>query len=241
MRKGVNKLKEKTNFLDIRNQTETSADIYIYGAIRDDSWNWGWEDDPDVYPLEIKKQLDSVKGKNLTVYVNSDGGHVFAGVAIANMLKHHDGHTKAVVDGIAASIATQIVFSCDELEIPSNAYLMIHKPAGGAWGDANELRKTADALDVIQQGLISLYMENVHDGVTEETIIEMVNSETWLTGSQVAEIFKVNVTDPFEAVAYAGDLSHFKNVPAAIKNRVKPEKNKNEQKQREIDITLALI
>ena len=54
----------------------------------------------------------------------------------------------------------------------------------------------------------------------------MVNSETWLTGSQVAEIFKVNVTDPFEAVAYAGDLSHFKNVPAAIKNRVKPEKIK---------------
>lgn len=166
---------------------------------------------------------------------------MFAGVAIANMLKRHDGHTKAVVDGIAASIATQIVFSCDELEIPSNAYLMIHKPAGGAWGDANELRKTADALDVIQQGLISLYMENVHDGVTEETIIEMVNSETWLTGSQVAEIFKVNVTEPFEAVAYAGDLSHFKNVPAAIKNRVEPEKNKNEQKQREIDITLALI
>ena len=75
-------MKEKTNFLDIRNQTETSADIYIYGAIRDDSWNWGWEDDPDVYPLEIKKQLDSVKGKNLTVYVNSDGGHVFAGLLL---------------------------------------------------------------------------------------------------------------------------------------------------------------
>ena len=54
-------------------------------------------------------------------------------------------------------------------------------------------------------------------------------------------IEQVNVTEPFEAVAYAGDLSHFKNVPAAIKNRVEPEKNKNEQKQREIDITLALI
>lgn len=84
-------MNKKTNFLDIRNQTETSADIYIYGAIRDDNWNWGGEDDSDVYPLEIKKQLDSVKGKNLTVYVNSDGGHVFAGVAIANMLKRHDG------------------------------------------------------------------------------------------------------------------------------------------------------
>lgn len=118
---------------------------------------------------------------------------------------------------------------------------MIHKPAGGAWGDANELRKTADALDVIQQGLISLYMEKVHEGIAEETIIKMVDSETWLTGRQVAEIFKVNVTEPFEAVAYAGDLSHFKNVPAAIKNCVEPKKNKNEEKQREIDIALALI
>lgn len=231
----------KKKLLEFRNQTETSADLLIYGDIVDDSYNWGWEDDPDVYPLEIKKQLDSVKGKDLTVYINSGGGHVFAGVAIANMLKRHDGHTKAVVDGLAGSIATQIFFACDEQEMPSNAYLMIHKPSGGAWGDANELRKTADALDVIQRGLIALYMENVQEGIAEEAITEMVDSETWLTGAQAAEVFRVNVTAALDAVANAGNLDKYRNVPNSIRNETEQTEIKNNYKQLAVDIALALI
>ncbi|WP_462274433.1 Clp protease ClpP, partial [Filifactor alocis] len=117
------------NFLNIKNQTEDKADIYIYGDIVDDSWNWGWEDDPSVYPKNIRELLKECEGKSIDVHINSGGGHVFAGMAISNMIAHHDGKTTAIIDGLAGSIASVIAMGCDEIQMPCNAYLMIHKPS----------------------------------------------------------------------------------------------------------------
>lgn len=72
-------------FLTVKNSAE-KAELLIYGDIVDDSWNWGWEDDPNVYPKDIKNMLNGFDGKDVDVHINSGGGHVFAGMAISNML-----------------------------------------------------------------------------------------------------------------------------------------------------------
>lgn len=187
--------------LKVKNNAD-SAELYIYGDIIDDGE--AWESDGIEFPADIKKQLDECKGKPLTVYINSDGGSVPAGVAIANMIARHDAPTLAIVDGWCCSIATQIFFSADKRQMPANAYLMIHKPSCVVYGTSDDMLKAAESLEVIQSGLEEAYKKCALPDVTPEEIHSMVNEETWLTGKQAAEKFDIEITEPLQAVAKFG-------------------------------------
>lgn len=201
------------------------AEIYISGDIVDDADSiWlsagnGNTVDGFVWPKQIKEQLDAIPDeKPMTVYINSDGGSVPAGVAMANMLARHKGETTAVVDGWCCSIATQIFFSCDKREIPANAYLMIHKPASAVVGNSDDFLKAADSLDVIQQGIESTYRSAALPEVTSEKIHELVENETWLTGEDAVKLFNVTVTSASEQVACFGAGKRLMaHIPDAIK------------------------
>lgn len=162
--------------------------------------------------------LNEAKGKNLNIYINSGGGSVFAGMAIYNMLKRHEGFKTVYVDGVAASIASVIALAGDKVIIPANAYFMIHKPWTSGDGNANDFREIADILDKLEEGILNVYKEHLVDGVDIETIREMVANETWMTGEEAAQYFNVEVGQAIEAVAYSGDmLEKFKNAPQRLK------------------------
>ncbi|WP_413770427.1 head maturation protease, ClpP-related, partial [Vibrio vulnificus] len=72
------------------------------------------------------KQLGDVETNNL--HINSPGGSVFEGIAIYNMLKNNPAQINVYVDALAASIASVIAMSGDNIFMPSNSMLMIHNP-----------------------------------------------------------------------------------------------------------------
>lgn len=201
--------------LKVKNSAD-KAELYIYGDIIDDVDTEslaGFE-----WPADIKKQLDECKGKPLTIYINSDGGSVPAGVAISNMIARHDAPTLAVVDGWCCSIATQIFFSADKRQMPSNAYLMIHKPSCVVYGTSDDMLKAAESLEVIQSGLEETYKKCALPETTAEEIHSMVNNETWLTGTQAAEKFDIEITEPLKAVAKFGTAKNkMRNIPKDIR------------------------
>ena len=127
-------------FCEIKNITETTADLYFYGDIVSDWWG-AWQEE-DQYPDAIKNFLAEANGKDLNIYINSGGGSVFAGIAIYNMLKRYEGKKHCFVDALAGSIASLFPFvDSNKPTIPKNAYLMIHKPWCDCEGNANDLRK----------------------------------------------------------------------------------------------------
>lgn len=203
-------------FLSVKNLTNDSADIYFYGDIV--SSEWGKWEDSDTAPEDVREQLKQVEGvQNLNIYINSGGGSVFAGLAIYNMLKRHQAHKKVYVDGMAASIASVIAMAGDEINVPSNAFLMIHKPWAMSIGNANDLRKLADDLDSIESGLLNVYEENLAEGVDIETVKQMVNAETWLNGKEAAEIFNINVAPANTVAASASEyLKKYNKVPVSL-------------------------
>ena len=237
--------------LKIENKAESNAaEIYINGEIIDnknaafaqmfdDGKNYAW-------PADLKKQLDGLKGKDLTVYINSPGGNVFAGVAMASFLKRHDGKTMAIVDGWCCSIATEIFFACQTRKIPANAYLMIHKPSAAAQGTSDDHRKTADTLDTIQNGIESVYQAAAREGVTAQDITDMVNAGTWLTGDEAALFFDVEVMQPLDVVACVKGETPFDHTPKNItlqdaKDTVKNSVDDKENKCERLKIDMALI
>ena len=212
--------------IEIRNETDRSAELYLSGSIIDDDTGGLIEEFYEnstgyQWPDKIRQQLDALRGKDLTIYINSDGGSVPAGVAMANMIARHDGRTTAIVDGWCCSIATQVFFSADVRKIPANAYLMIHKPSVYIGGNADDLRRGADVLDTIQKGLEATYRSVAHEDVTDEDIHQMVNEETWLTGEQAAAFFHIEVLESERMAACVGSTKLMRDVPADLRFAVK--------------------
>ena len=204
------------SFLTVKNSTLQTADLYFYGEIVSD-W-WGAWDDLDQYPEAIRDFLTEHEGKDLNIYVNSGGGSVFAGLAIYNMLLRHKGKKTVCVDGIAASIASVIALAGDEIIIPSNAFMMIHKPTLSCSGNADDLRKTAEDLDAVETGIINIYKAHLAEGANIETVKELVAAETWLNGEEAAKYFNITVSEAKTyAAQLAGDvMNQYQNTPKEI-------------------------
>lgn len=214
-----NKTVKMFGCFEIRNETQTSADLYFYGDIVSDWWG-AWQNE-DQYPEAVKNFLSEQEGKSLNIYINSGGGSVFAGIAIYNMIKRfaEKNTVQVYVDGLAGSIASVIAFAGNTPpKIPSNAFLMIHNPWALIEGNAEDLRKMADDLDVITTGIVDVYMDHVKEGVTEETIRGLMDAESWLTGQQAAEYFNVDTGDAIEIAAATGSYQkRAHNMPKNLK------------------------
>ena len=208
--------------IKIKNLTDR-GEIYIYGVIVDDT-DASWlvkEDDGTLgiqYPTDIKNQLDELKGLPIDVHIASDGGSVSAGVAIYNMLVNHDAPVTVFVDSWAASIASVIAFAGNKIVMPENTFLMIHNPAGGAFGESDYLRSVAEWLDKIRTMIAETY-QKASDVLSLDKIYEMMDKETWITAKEASEMFnKVELVASNNIEAVAQYKTSFENAPEALKN-----------------------
>lgn len=208
--------------IEIRNETETEADLCFYGDINSESLGEYQKYYPeDKAPKDVQDFLDQISGvSRINVHINSGGGSVFGGIAIYNILKRHDAEITVYVEGIAASIASVIAMAGDRIIIPANAQMMIHKPSSIAWGNAEDIRKTADILDGCQKVILNTYMQHTKEGVTAEEIDALINAETWKNGEEWQEYFDIEVSERSSAAACASDyFEGYKNMPEALKKK----------------------
>jgi ATP-dependent protease ClpP protease subunit len=208
--------------IEIKNQTDNEAEICFYGDINSDSMGeWSKYFPDDKCPSDIKEFFDQLSDdvEKIHVHINSGGGSVFGGIAIYNLLKNHKAEIIVHVDALAASIASVIAMSGDKIMMPKNAQLMIHKPMSWVSGNADEMRKEADVLDGCQKVILSTYMDHVKEGVTEKTINDLINAETWLNGEECQQYFDFDMEESNEAVAAADSeyFDRYDNLPEKYK------------------------
>ncbi|QPE19608.1 ClpP-like prohead protease/major capsid protein fusion protein [Providencia rettgeri] len=201
------------SWFQMKATSETSADIYIY----DEIGMWG------ISAKRFTEDLISLGNINhINLHIHSPGGEVFEGIAIYNQLKNHNANITVYIDGLAASMASVIAMVGDEVKMPKNAMMMIHKPWGVSWGDANDMRDYADLLDKVENVLIPAYMEKT--GKTKEEIEAMLGEETWLTAEECVEHgFANTVIEPVKAMASLSSkrIEEFKSMPNSLKNTLK--------------------
>lgn len=191
-----------------------SADIYIY----DEIGCWG------ITAKQFSKELLALGAlRDINLHIHSPGGDVFDGIAIYNQLKGHDAKITVYIDGLAASMASVIAMAGDTVIMPENAMMMIHKPWGGAAGNANEIRDYADLLDKVENVLIPAYVAKT--GKPAEEIAAMLESETWMNGNECLSLgFADQVTNPVQAMAciISKRTEDFIAMPQDFKNRISP-------------------
>lgn len=181
---------------EIRQQADPDVkdlNLYIYGDVEAEHWvgNWfdGHAEESETSANHFREVLAQFPGvTQINVYINSYGGSVFEGTAIYNQLRRHPAHKTVFVDGFACSIASVIAMAGDEIVMPRNTLMMIHNMWLRAVGNAEELRKAADDLDVINAAGRAAYLLKAGDKLDESRLEEMMDAETWLTAAQCIEL-----------------------------------------------------
>ena len=157
------------------------AEVWIYDVIGADFWGEGVS---AKHFLEDLAALPSAVNE-LTVRINSPGGSVFDGNAIANALTRHPARVVVAVDGVAASAASRVAITGDHITMAENAMMMIHRASGGMHGRADDHRGIADVLDKIDDSLVEAYA--TVSGQSAEQIEAWLDAETWFTAAEALE------------------------------------------------------
>lgn len=224
-----------------------SVELRIEGDIVDDGdlWVYEWFGEPATAPNAFKDQLKEFSGKDLTVWIDSYGGSVFAGASIYNALKEHKGKVIVKVDGKAMSAASVIAMAGDEVHMSPVAVMMIHNPFTSTYGDMHDFRKMADILDSVKESIVNAYVAKTGKSTLE--IAAMMDDETWMSANVAVKNGFANSVlyqdEPFD-VQNMKDLSFNrlevmnsanKSIKDAIKlsNKVEQDvENKDDEKQK---------
>lgn len=221
-------------------------ELYLYGEIEGDYYDY-WQGGivkSTTSADYVRKTLDEAgKIDTVNVYINSIGGDVNEGVAIYNILKRHPAVVNVYIDAFAYSIASVIVMAGDKVFMPSNTTMMIHNAMWWCYGNSEQLRKSADNLDVINEASCNSYLVKANGKIDKETLTTLLNAETYLTAEMalkygfVDEIINpVKLADAIDVVQQAQQKKNpnAKMAFEKIKSDYSPTRQKESESQQEV-------
>lgn len=215
---------------------------------------------------EFADRIKHVNSKKLVLKINSPGGDVFEARTMVSAIRDYrknGGHVTARITGLAASAATFIAISADEVEMEEGTFFMIHNSWGITIGNASEHEDTANLLRKVDASILNDYARKT--GLAKDVIQEWMEEETWFTAEEAKEYgFADRVLseeeeedeeetvnneedeeeadeeeeDEEEEIGNKWDLSIFKNAPKSFK---KSSKNRNQSTRNKVrtDATVA--
>lgn len=176
----------KFRFEQLANGQTAVHKLYVYDEVRaQGNFNWDtWDyEESETSAKYFRNQLDAIpNGETIELHVNSVGGEVGEGVTIYNLLRQKaDAGSKLIgyVDGMAYSVAMDIIMACDEIHMGLGTSMFLHNPWTKAQGNADELRSVADQLDALTDASVQLYLSRAKN-LTEEELRQMMKKETML-------------------------------------------------------------
>ena len=109
--------------------------------------------------------LDSTdSGKDISIYINSPGGSVYAGLGIYDTMQYIQSDVSTFCTGMAASMAAVLLVAGAEgkrFGLP-HSRVMIHQPMGGAQGQASDIETTAREIQKLKRELYTIIAEHSH-------------------------------------------------------------------------------
>ncbi|HGD0837755.1 TPA: head maturation protease, ClpP-related [Streptococcus agalactiae] len=154
--------------------------LRIEGQIADETW-FGDE----VTPQQFKNDLISGTG-DITLWINSPGGDVFAAAQIYNMLMDYQGDVHVIIDGLAASAASVIAMAGTTVSMSPVAMMMIYNPWTFAQGEAKDMAKVIEMLGEIKESIINAY--ELRTGLSRTKISHLMDSESWFNAKKAVEL-----------------------------------------------------
>lgn len=125
--------------------------------------------------------------KDITLYINSPGGSIVAGLAIYDTMNHIKPDVKTVCVGMAASMGAVLLAGGERgkrFALP-NAEVMIHQPLGGMEGQASDIKIHADHIMDTKKRLNEILAQ--HTGQKMSKVEEDTERDNFMTASEAAK------------------------------------------------------
>ena len=133
-------------------------------------------------------QVDSVDpGKDISIYINSPGGSVYAGLGIYDTMQFISSDVATICTGMAASMAAVLLVAGAEgkRSALTHSRVMIHQPMGGAQGQASDIEITAREIQKLKKELYTIIADHSHtpfDKVWADS-----DRDYWMTAQEAKE------------------------------------------------------
>jgi ATP-dependent protease ClpP protease subunit len=175
-------------------------EIYLTQEIRNE----------DGYVDMLCSQIKSIpKGESLNMSITCVGGDTFQGDRLFRAITEHEGHTKATVVGLAASMGAVLLAAFDQVEIDHNAEIMLHKahiPDVDAKDYTDEQKQLIDRFN--RKAYVMMIEKGVDNDLLDDVFLSESNKDRWLTAKQaenanIGKSVKVERRDgmPFKVAA----------------------------------------
>lgn len=187
-------------------QSAEEATIYIYDAIVSEDF-WG-----GVSAQSFVKELAGLTAPVIHLRINSPGGDVFAARAMEQAIREHSSKIIAHIDGYAASAASYLALSADEVLIAEGGFFMIHKAWTVAFGNSEDLMDTAALLEKVDASLVGTYARET--GQDAEQIAAWMADETWFNAEEAVQYgFADSIAEAAPKAKAAWNLAAYAHAP----------------------------
>ena len=222
----------------VRNEGEPAV-LVLNGEISDETW-FGDE----VTPKLFRADLDKCQG-DISVWINSPGGDVFAAAQIYNMLMDYPHNVTVKIDGLAASAASVIAMAGTEVQMSPVAMMMIHNPMTVAIGDSAEMQKASAMLDEVKESIMNAY--EIKTGLSRTKISHLMDAESWFNAKKAVELgfadkilFSDDAEEAGEDKSLEAVMFSRKTVTNSLLKKLMPEK-KNGTPIEQLEKRLSLL
>ena len=123
-------------------------------------------------------------GKDISIYINSPGGSVYAGLGIYDTMQYISSDVKTICTGMAASMAAVLLVAGEKGKrfALNHSRVMIHQPMGGAQGQASDIEITAREIQKLKKELYTIIAN--HSGVPFEKVEKDSDRDYWMTSAE---------------------------------------------------------
>lgn len=132
--------------------------------------------------------LDSVdSGKDISIYINSPGGSVYAGLGIYDTMQFINSDVATICTGMAASMAAVLLVSGTEgkRSALTHSRVMIHQPLGGVQGQASDIEITAREIQKLKKELYTIISDHSHQSF--DKVWADSDRDYWMTAVEAQE------------------------------------------------------
>lgn len=132
--------------------------------------------------------LDSVdSGKDISIYINSPGGSVYAGLGIYDTMQFINSDVQTICTGMAASMAAILLVAGAKGKRSAlpHSRVMIHQPMGGAQGQASDIEITAREIQKLKKELYSIIAN--HSGQEFDKVWADSDRDYWMTAEEARD------------------------------------------------------
>lgn len=126
-------------------------------------------------------------GKDVSIYINSPGGSVYAGLGIYDTMQYISSDVATICTGMAASMAAVLLVSGAKGKrfALKHSRVMIHQPMGGAQGQASDIEITAREIQKLKKELYTIIAD--HSGQPFEKVERDSDRDYWMTAEEAKE------------------------------------------------------